>query len=149
VITAALPNDRVGWIRDDGRVLVAARTRARIVVDLSERRLVLFRNGREALSAFVGVGRPGSETPPGRFAITDKLDGSGFARGYGCCILALSGRQPRLPQGWTGGDRIAIHGTSGRSAVSIGTAGCVTVDGTPLRALMDAVPLGTLVTVRP
>src|ERR687895_698894 len=43
---------------------------------------------------------------------------------YGCCVIALSGRQPRIPPGWTGGARLALHGTADTSAlgraVSIG-----------------------------
>ena len=60
----------------------------------------------------VGVGRPGSPTPKGRFSITDKLSGRAYGGTYGCCILALSGRQPKPPPGRTGGDRLAIHGTN-------------------------------------
>ena len=148
VISSALPNGRVGWIRDDPGALAAGRTAVRVLVDRSERRLTVFRRGRAVVSAYVGVGRSGSETPTGRFAVTDKLPGARFTSSYGCCILALSGRQSRLPAGWRGGDRLAIHGTDGRSAAGVRSAGCVTVDATPLRRLMDTVPLGTLVTVR-
>ncbi|HEX8053431.1 MAG TPA: L,D-transpeptidase [Thermoleophilaceae bacterium] len=149
VLASALPNGRVGWIRDDGSALTHARTRVRVLVDRSDRRLVLVRDGREVASAEVGVGRPGAETPIGHFAVTDKLDGGRFARGYGCCILALSGRQPNLPAGWRGGDRLAIHGTNGASASRVRSAGCVALDEAPLRRLMETVPLGTRVTIRP
>jgi hypothetical protein len=81
--------------------------------------------------------------------VTDKLPGARYPGAYGCCILALSGRQARLPAGWRGGDRLAIHGTDGRSAASVGSAGCVVVDAEPLQRLMRTVPLGTIVTVRP
>lgn len=149
VLSASLPNGRVGWIRDDAAVLTHERVRVRVVVDRSERRLALLRDGREVASADVGVGRSGSETPAGHFAVTDKLDGRRFASSYGCCILALSGRQPNLPAGWRGGDRLAIHGTGGASAAGVRSAGCVTVDEAPLRRLMEAVPLGARVTIRP
>ena len=60
----------------------------------------------------VAIGRPGSETPTGRFAVTDKLRGGNYGPYYGCCILALNAHQPELPAGWTGGNRLAIHGTN-------------------------------------
>ena len=69
----------------------------------------------------VAIGRPGSETPTGRFAVTDKLNGASFGSYYGCCVLALNGHQPKLPAGWSGGDRLAIHGTN--SPGTIGNAG--------------------------
>jgi hypothetical protein len=149
VLSSSLPSGTVGWIRDDRRALAPGRTGTRVIVDRSERRLTVVRRGRRVLTAAVGLGRPGSETPAGRFAITDKLPGSRYSSSYGCCILALSGRQANLPAGWRGGDRLAIHGTVGRSATSDRSAGCVTVEAAPLRRLMTTVPLGTVVTVRP
>jgi lipoprotein-anchoring transpeptidase ErfK/SrfK len=54
-----------------------------------------------------------------------------------------------LPVGWTGGNRIAIHGTLSASdfgrAVS---AGCVHASDSDLRYLMRTVPLGTPVVIR-
>jgi lipoprotein-anchoring transpeptidase ErfK/SrfK len=97
----------------------------------------------------VGVGRPTSPTPTGRFALTDKLSGSRYGSYYGCCILALSAHQPNLPPGWTGGDRIAIHGTN--APWTIGTAssaGCPHARDADLRVLMRRVPLGAPVFIR-
>jgi lipoprotein-anchoring transpeptidase ErfK/SrfK len=98
----------------------------------------------------VGVGTVASPTPTGRFALTDKLDGASYSASYGCCILALSAIQTSLPRGWTGGNRVAIHGTLSPSdfgqAVS---AGCVHARDSDLRWLMRVVPLGTPVVIRP
>lgn len=145
VRTSMLGNGQVGWIRDDPSALEPGSTRVRVEVDRSERRLDLIRGGRRVMSVPVEVGRPGSETPLGRFAVTDKLSGARYGGTYGCCILALTGRQPRLPAGWRGGDRLALHGMSGRGA----TAGCVAVPRVPIERLMRSVPLGAPVTVRP
>jgi hypothetical protein len=148
VLSSALPSGELGWIRDDARALTASRNRLRVVVERSEQRLTVVRRGRAIATVAVGGGRPGSETPIGRFAVTDKLPGTRFTRSYGCCILALTGRQSSLPAGWRGGNRLAIHGTDGRSASRTRSAGCVTIDARPLRWLMSVVPLGTVVTVR-
>ena len=101
--------------------------------------------GRVVRRVPVGVGAAASPTPTGRFAITDKLDGSAFsAAAYGCCILALSGHQHDLPAGWRGGDRLAIHG--GPAGAS--SAGCLHATERDLRWLMRRLPTGTLVTIR-
>jgi lipoprotein-anchoring transpeptidase ErfK/SrfK len=95
-------------------------------IDLSARRLTVFRGSSVLRQATVAVGAPGSPTPTGVFSITDKLDSSqhaGWTSAYGCCVLALSGHQTRLPLGWSSGDRLAIHGGGGLgSAVSAGCA---------------------------
>jgi lipoprotein-anchoring transpeptidase ErfK/SrfK len=117
--------------------------------DLSERSLELRRGGRTVRRLTVAVGRPGSETPTGRFAVTDKLRGSRYGPYYGCCILALNGHQPHLPAGWPGGDRLAIHGTD--SPGTIGTAasaGCLRAADADLELLMRRVPRGTPVFIR-
>src|SRR5204863_10117657 len=110
VTTPDLGNGTVGWIDSRAGGLSYARTRLALEIDLSRRTLVL-RSGRRVLRrASVGIGRPGSPTPTGRFAVTDQLDGAASSPVYGCCILALSAHQTNLPAGWHGGSRIAIHG---------------------------------------
>ena len=121
------------------------RTRLEIDVDLSQRRATLRRSSRVLRRFVVGVGRPGSPTPTGRFSVTDKLNGPAYSAYYGCCILALSATQPNLPAGWSGGNRIAIHGGPTGSAV---TAGCIHAADADLRSLMRLVPLGTPVLIR-
>jgi hypothetical protein len=148
VVTSARPNGRLAWIRR-GAAVSLARTRWSLHADLSERTLTLRRDGRAVRRLSVAIGRPGSDTPTGRFAVTDKIAGSRFGPYYGCCILALSGHQPNTPPGWTGGDRLAIHGTD--APATIGTpasAGCLRAADADLRPLMAKVPLGTPVFVR-
>jgi lipoprotein-anchoring transpeptidase ErfK/SrfK len=124
-------------------------TDVRLAVRLGSRRLELRVRGRLVRRIAVAIGRPGSTTPTGRFSITDKIAGGNFGPYYGCCILALSGHQPHTPPGWTGGDRLAIHGTNAPS--SIGTpssAGCLRAADDDLRVLMRRVPLGTPIVIR-
>ena len=143
VTTPELGNRTLGWIDARAGGLSYARTRLEIEIDLS-RQTLLLRAGRRVLrQAAVGIGRSGSPTPTGRFAVTDKLAGAAYSPVYGCCILALSAHQTNVPAGWRGGDRIAIHG-GGMGAVS---AGCVHASESVLRNLMRLVPLGTPVTI--
>lgn len=144
-----LGNGRLGWVDAAAGGIGYTRTALELDVDLSARTAVLRRGGEVVLSVRVGIGRPGSPTPTGRFAVTDKLDGPRYSRYYGCCILALSATQPNLPAGWGGGNRIAIHGTP--SASDFGraiSAGCLHVSDRDLRYLMRSVPLGTPVVIR-
>ncbi|HEX8647836.1 MAG TPA: L,D-transpeptidase, partial [Thermoleophilaceae bacterium] len=148
VTTTAMGNGKIAWVRADAPSIDRGRVRMAISVDLSERKLELRRSKRLVKSLSVAIGRPGSATPKGRFAVTDKIPGSRYGSYYGCCILALNGTQPNTPAGWRGGNRLAIHGTNAPG--SIGTpssAGCLRASDADLRTLMRRVPLGTPVFV--
>jgi hypothetical protein len=144
VVSTALANGRVGWIDARPGALRLSRTRVTLDVDLSRRVLRVLVGGKVMRSMRVGIGAPGTPTPRGRFAVTDKLNGAAYSPVYGCCILALSAHQTRLPSGWTGGDRIAIHGGSTAGAVS---NGCLHAPTAALRYLMRSVPLGARVVI--
>ena len=149
VVATERPNNRLAWVRRNSPGLNLRRTGWSLHADLSERALTLRKDGRRVHRLAVAIGRPGSETPTGRFAVTDKLSGSRFGPYYGCCILALSGHQPNTPPGWTGGDRLAIHGTDAPSSIGMAaSAGCMRASDADLRPLMAKVPLGTLVFIR-
>jgi lipoprotein-anchoring transpeptidase ErfK/SrfK len=147
VVATQAPNGQLAWVRAaDTRPAVAP---SRIVVDLSRRRLRLVgHDGRTLLRVAVGIGAPATPTPVGRFAVTDGLRAAPGSP-YGCCILALSGHQPNVPQGWTGGDRLAIHGTDDPASIgAAASSGCLRASDRDLRRLMDRVGLGTLVEIR-
>lgn len=147
VVSSARANGSLGWVRRDAVTL--RRTRLSLHADLSERTLSLRRNGRVVHRLTVAIGRAGSETPTGRFAITDKLPGSNYGSYYGCCVLALNGHQPNTPPGWQGGNRLAIHGTDTPGTIgTAASAGCLRASDTDLRVLMAQVPLGTPVFIR-
>ncbi|HEV2059750.1 MAG TPA: L,D-transpeptidase [Solirubrobacteraceae bacterium] len=147
VLSHYMPNSRAGWIPADGAQL--RYQPYTLHVDLSDLRLVVRRHGKIVRRVKVAIGRAGHETPTGRFAITDALRVSNSGGPYGCCALALTGRQPNLPRGWTGGDRIAIHGTSNED--SLGTpasAGCLRASDGDMRWLMKRATVGTPVRIR-
>jgi hypothetical protein len=145
VLHPSRPNGRAAWIPTGAVKLL--REPWEIVVDRSDRRLRVLRAGKVVDAFAVAVGRPGSPTPVGRFAVTDRLIPPGGSP-YGCCILALSGRQPNLPPGWTGGDRLALHGTTTGQVGGAYSSGCVRIREPDLRRLMDRIPVGARVTVR-
>ena len=146
VLSVSLGNGRVGWTKT-GDVRLS-RMRVSLRLDLSERLLVLKKGERVIRRMTVGIGRAESPTPTGRFAVTDKLAGSRYGAYYGCCILALSAEQPNLPRGWTGGDRIAVHGTNDPASIGArSSAGCPHASDADMRVLMRRVPLGAPVFV--
>ena len=148
VINEDVSNGGVAWVKAQGRALKPRRTDVVLRVSLERRRLELVDGNRVERKMPVGVGRPGSPTPKGRFSVTDKLSGRPYGGTYGCCILALSGRQPSVPPGWRGGDRLAIHGTDNPGSIGRrSSAGCLHADGRDLRLLMRKVSLGTPVLI--
>ena len=150
VPSPALRNGRLGWVDTGDGALRHTKVNVRLIVRLSHRRLELRIRRRLVRSIPVAIGRPGSSTPTGRFSVTDEIAGGRFGPYYGCCILALSGHQPHRPPGWTGGDRLAIHGTNAPSSVGTpSSAGCLRAADADLRVLIRRVPLGTPVIIRP
>lgn len=145
VTAEALPNGHYGWA-EFGRDVSVQPVAWTLRASLSRRALYVLRGGRLVRTIPVGIGAPGSPTPTGRFAVAEKVTGP-FGPAYGCCILALTARQPNLPSGWN--TRItyyvAIHAGSGQgSAVS---AGCLHATEADVRYLMRTVPLGTPVQI--
>jgi len=145
VTAEALPSGRHGWARF-GRDVSVQPVEWTLRASLSRRELSVLRDGRLVRTIPVGIGAPGSPTPTGNFAVAEKVTGP-FGPAYGCCILALTARQPHLPPGWD--TRItyyvAIHAGSGQGAAV--SAGCLHATEADVRYLMRTVPLGTPVQI--
>jgi hypothetical protein len=145
VTAEALPNGHHAWV-EFGRDVSVQPVRWALRASLSRRELDVLRDGRLVRKIPVGIGAPGSPTPTGRFAVAEKVTGP-FGPAYGCCILALTARQPHLPPGWN--TRItyyvAIHAGSGQGAAV--SAGCLHATEADVRYLMRTVPLGTSVQI--
>ncbi len=147
VVVPERPNGAAAWIPAGAAQLGG--TDVAVVVDRSARTLTVRRGGHTLMRIAVGVGQPEHPTPLGRYAVTDKLRMDGPGTDYGCCALALSGHQPHLPQGWTGLDRIAVHGTNRPSTIGAASSlGCMHASDRDLRRLLRVVPLGAPVFVR-
>jgi lipoprotein-anchoring transpeptidase ErfK/SrfK len=146
LVRTSVAKHHVGWLPTGSGVLFSQpRT---IVVDLSKRTLTVFHRGRAASTFRVAIGTPSTPTPRGKFAVTDRLTTGDAAGPYGCCILALNGRQSKIAQGWGGGDRIAIHATPATWTIGKRVShGCVRGTNKALRRLMRQVRLGTPVTI--
>jgi hypothetical protein len=141
VSTALSANNRDRWIRAGSRGLRFATTDLSIHANLSDRVVQLRRDGRVEQQLTVTIGAQGTPTPVGRFGVTDVIR-DGLNPVYGCCAIALSARQPNLQDDWIGGDRIAIHGSTG-AVGSASSNGCLRATDPDVSRLADRIPLGT------
>ncbi len=146
VPTPLLRTGELGWVKLDPSRLRTGWTPYAIEIDISSRTAQLRRGDRVLRSFSVTVGAPGTSTPTGRFAVTDTFRG-GLNPAYGCCVVATTARQPHLPSGWLGGDRIAIHGTTGPLGAAA-SHGCVRAANEDVNALVNQVQLGSPVVIR-
>jgi lipoprotein-anchoring transpeptidase ErfK/SrfK len=140
------PNGATGWVRAAN--VVRTRVRTRITVDLSERRVRLYRDGRLVLTAPAAIGSSATPTPLGRYYVNQRLIPSDPTGPYGPGAVGISAFSPVLT-GWTQGGPIAIHGTN--EPWSIGRAvsnGCIRIPNAALRKLFPLAVSGTPVLIR-
>jgi hypothetical protein len=145
VLTPYAENGRPLWLKLDPKRLQAGRSEWNIDVDLSSYTTRLYDKGKLVRSFPVSIGMPTAPTPTGHFAVTDTFRG-GLNPAYGCCAVATTARQVNLPSGWLGGDRIAIHGTTGPLGAQV-SHGCVRATDEDVSALVTKVPPGTPVDI--
>jgi lipoprotein-anchoring transpeptidase ErfK/SrfK len=142
VVSQFAGNNRLGWIPSSTARF--SRVTFRIDVSLRTRRLTVLDAGHVLQRYTVAIGAPAAPTPTGRFAVTDRLETSDPTGPYGCCIIALTALTPHVIQGWSGGDRIAIHSTPERSTIGLRVShGCLRLTLAEGRWLMYHIPLGT------
>jgi lipoprotein-anchoring transpeptidase ErfK/SrfK len=140
------PNGRTGWISLRGRRTV--KSSIWVEADVSRRRVNLMRGSRVMRSFVAAVGAPATPTPVGRFSVTDPIATGDPGGPFGWYAFGLSGHQPNLPAGWSGGDQLAIHGTNAPSSLgTAASAGCLRVSSTALGILKRYLHPGTPVIV--
>src|SRR2546426_364198 len=131
---------------DDRRSVATVKTR--IVVDLSEKRVTLYRAGKRVLSTTAAIGAPATPTPTGRFYVNQRLIPFDSGGPFGPGAVGVSAFSNVLT-GWTQGGPIAIHGTN--APWSIGKAvsnGCVRIPNETLRRVFSEALAGTPVLIR-
>jgi lipoprotein-anchoring transpeptidase ErfK/SrfK len=140
------PNGRTGWISLRGRR--TAKSPIWVDADVSRRRVNLMRGSQVMRSFVAAVGAPASPTPVGRFSVTDPIATGDPGGPFGWYAFGLSGHQPNLPPGWSGGDQLAIHGTNAPSSLgTAASAGCLRVSSTALGILKRYLHPGTPVII--
>jgi lipoprotein-anchoring transpeptidase ErfK/SrfK len=140
------PNGRTAFVR--ARALRVETVPIRIVVDVSQRRLTLYKSGKPALTATVAVGSPSTPTPTGRFYVNQILVPADTGGPYGPAAIGISAFSTVLT-GWVQGGPVAIHGTN--EPWSIGHAvsnGCIRLPNATLEKVLRLTPAGTPVIIR-
>jgi lipoprotein-anchoring transpeptidase ErfK/SrfK len=140
------PSGATGWVRAVDVRLRAVHTR--IVVDLSQRRITLFRDGRTVLVATAVIGAPSTPTPTGRFYVNQRLLAANPAGAYGPGAVGISAFSPVLLN-WAQGGPIAIHGTNAPDMIGSAVShGCLRVRNADIRRLLRLAEEGTPVEIR-
>lgn len=140
------PNGSVGWVR--ASAVSETRVAMRILVDLSQRRVTLYRHGIPILVMTAAIGSRATPTPTGRYYVNQKLVAPDPWGAYGPAALGISAFSPVL-KSWAQGGPIAIHGTN--EATLLGSAvshGCIRVRNVDVLRLFKLVPTGTPVLIR-
>lgn len=140
------PNGVMGWVRAADVTVLPVRTR--IIVDLSERRVTLYRNGRRVLTTRAAIGSSSTPTPIGSYYVNQRLVPADPTGPFGPGAIGISAFSEVLT-GWTQGGPIAIHGTNRPDLIGQAVSnGCIRVRNDVLRRLFAAAISGTPVVVR-
>ncbi len=138
------PNGSTGWVRQQD--VDVAPTAYRIVISTCRRALTLFQDGLPIFSSPVGVGRPGSPTPPGPSFVNAVVSTSRRQQSiYGPTVL-ITASHSNVYTDFDGGDgTVGIHGYPSDPASTAGVAsshGCIRANPQTITAI-SKVPLGT------
>jgi lipoprotein-anchoring transpeptidase ErfK/SrfK len=147
VALSVLPNGTTGWVR--AWALHTYRVRSRIVIDISQRRLRLYRSGKLEFETSAAVGASATPTPLGRYFINERYVLANAGGPFGPYALGISAHSNALQHVWVEDGPIGIHGTN--EPWSIGHAashGCVRVANDVMRRLFPLAPAGTPVIVQ-
>jgi hypothetical protein len=139
------PNGATGYVRAAALHLEAVT--ARIDVDVSARKLTLYRSGHAVFTATVAVGSSATPTPTGRYYVNQRLLPDDPTGPYGPAAIGISAFSPVLT-GWAQGGPVAIHGTN--EPWSIGHAvsnGCIRLPNATLERLFRVAVAGTPVII--
>ncbi len=126
VMLPGRPDGSTGWIAAQGTRELA--TPWRLIVHLTTRRVLVYREGRLVKSFAAVVGKPSTPTPTGSYFVEETLQMNAAEPG-GPFALALSARSNALQEFDGGPGQIAVHGRDGLGG-TLGAAeshGCVRV----------------------
>jgi lipoprotein-anchoring transpeptidase ErfK/SrfK len=139
------PNGIVGYVR--ARDVGLLRVRTRIEVDISRRRVTLFRRGKPVVSATAAVGSSATPTPTGNYYVNQRLIPADTSGPFGPGAIGVSAFSNVLT-GWTQGGPIAIHGTNQPSSIGRPVSnGCIRLPNKVLRRMFSSALAGTPVVI--
>jgi len=135
-----------GWILS--KTVKTTRLRTRILIDLSQHRLYLYRRGHIVLRSPAAIGKPSTPTPRGSFYVTQRFIVTAPNGPFGPRALGISAFSAVL-RSWRDGGPIGIHGTNERFSIGKPVShGCVRLPNPSIMRLFKVTPLGTPVVIR-
>ena len=140
------PNGQTGWVR---REALGNFRRVRTFLRIDRRRLraKLYRRGKPIWKARVGVGKPGTETPAGRFYVRELLRVRERGTIYGPLAFGTSAYS-KLSD-WPGGGVVGIHGTNQPELIpGRPSHGCIRLRNHKIKRLAKLMPIGTPIRIR-
>jgi lipoprotein-anchoring transpeptidase ErfK/SrfK len=144
------PNGASAWI--PANVTQLASTPWRIVVSVRKRTVALERRGSVVRVYRAVVGAPGTPTPTGLFAVSERVSQPDPHAFYGPWVLLLTAYSNTLRRFDGGPGQISIHGRAGASLRDpLGTArshGCIRIDNAAVDLLARVAVEGTPVVIR-
>ena len=147
VLLPIRPNGSTGWVR--AREVAMKFNPYRIVVELDDHLLKVFKKKKLVLEEPVGIGKSTTPTPGGRYYVTQLFRPGNPDGPYGPYAYALSGFSEVLTS-FKGGEAIVgIHGTNRPDLVGEDvSSGCIRMQNDAIRRLAKILPLGTPVAIR-
>ena len=125
-----------------------AEVETRLLVDLSERRVTLYRSGRRVLSTRAAVGSTSTPTPTGTFHVDQRLYSGDPGGPFGPSAVGIAAYSEVLT-GWAQGGPIAIHGTNRPDLIGQAVSnGCIRVRNDVVRRIFAATRSGTPVVIQ-
>ena len=140
------PNGVTGWVPEDDLTQFTL-VRALLEVNLRARRITLVQNGKIVFQAPVGVGKPSTPTPTGRFWVREKFPVNPPVPLYGPYAIGTSDYSTTETD-WPGGGIIGIHGTSEPNLIpGAPSHGCIRLRNPDITRLYRLVQVGTPIVI--
>ena len=132
----------------------AAEQAVRLRLNLSDRKVYVYRGDTLEKSYPVAIGRPGWETPTGEYEVFSQIVDPGWTNPLTDEVMAPGPDNPlgdRWIAFWTDGvNSIGFHGTPNRDSVGQAAShGCIRMYNEDVRELFEIVAVGTPVVVEP
>ena len=151
---ASQPDTEPRAVPDIMPQLEVAEQAVRLRLNLSDRKVYVYRGDNLEKSYPVAIGRPGWETPTGEFEVFSQIVDPGWTNPLTDEVMAPGPDNPlgdRWIAFWTDGvNSIGFHGTPNRNSVGQAAShGCIRMYNEDVRELFEIVALGTPVVVEP
>jgi hypothetical protein len=140
------PNGKTGWV-EASALGPAQLVRTQLLVDRRRLRATLYSSGQRVWRSRIGVGKPSTPTPAGRFWIREQISSPSPGGPYGPLAFGTSAYS-RLSD-WPGGGVIGIHGTNEPDLIpGRPSHGCIRMRNAAIRRLAHRMPIGTPIWIR-